>query len=121
MEGLSIDHVRAGQARAALRDDRGRPLSQAAAARKLDVHPVTLNKIENGKANVSLELLERMSRLYGRSREWLCGENEPADPVEAAREDIAEALGDIGTGLGKLADLVETLNGAAAGRAKAAA
>ena len=119
MDGYSIDHLRAGQARAALRDQ-GKPLAQAAAARKLGVHPVTLNKIENGKANVSLELLERMARLYGVSREWLCGQDAPTDPVEAAREEIAEALGDIGTGLNKIADLVETLNLEATSRVKAA-
>lgn len=115
---LTVDPVRAGQAREAFRDKAGARLSQVAAARRLGVHPVTLNKIENGKANCSLELLERMSKLYGRTREWLCGENDPVDEVEAAREKFALALSSIGEGFEQLTELVDVLNQRAAGAAK---
>lgn len=87
-----------------------RALSQTQAAHRLDVHPVTLNRIENGKANVSLELLERMCALYGCTRPFLLGEPEQVDPFDAAKAQVAAALGEISDGFEKLADVVEALN-----------
>src|SRR4051812_5811641 len=101
------DPVRVAQARM----DKG--LKQAAAADALHVNRVTLNKIENGRANVSLELLERMTKLYDRSREWLLGEPEQVDPLELGRERLASALSKINDGFEDLTNLVDTLNGAA--------
>lgn len=100
-----VDPVRVAQARTAAGFD-----VQAAAADALGVNRVTLNKIENGRANVSLELLERMTALYGRSREFLLGEPERVDAIEAGRETLAIALAKISDGFEALNDLVETLH-----------
>lgn len=101
------DRVRVAQARM----DKG--LKQAEAADALHVNRVTLNKIENGRANVSLGLLERMTGLYGCSREFLLGEPEQVDAIESGREALANALAQISAGFETLNDLVETLNGRA--------
>jgi transcriptional regulator with XRE-family HTH domain len=101
------DPVRVAQARM----DKG--LKQAEAADALHVNRVTLNKIENGRANVSLELLERMTNLYDRTREHLLGEPEHVDPIELNREQLASALSKINAGFEDLTNLVETLNDAA--------
>lgn len=100
----TVDPVRAAQARM----DKG--FKQAEAADALMVNRVTLNKIENGRANVSLDLLERMTLLYDRSREWLLGEPETVDAIEAGREKLATALAKINDGFEDLHDLVSTLN-----------
>lgn len=92
MAGLSVSQVRVAQARLACKGEDGEPLKQVEAARLLDVHPVTLNRIENGKAKVSRDLLDRMVDLYGRSREFLLGEPETIDEFELARERMAIAL-----------------------------
>lgn len=109
MDGYLVDHVRVAQARQALRGANGKPLTQRLAAERLDVHPVTLNRIENGKARVSLELLERMATLYGCTREHLLGASEQVDPIAAARNQVADALEKIGGGFEELADVVEVL------------
>lgn len=100
-----VEPARAAQARMAA----GFPV-QADAADALRVNRVTLNKIENGRANVSLELLERMTSLYGKSREWLLGEPEQVDAIELGRERLATALAKINAGFEDLTDLVDTLN-----------
>lgn len=104
MEGYAIDGDRAGKARCALRDRDGKQrFSQAAAARALSIHPVTLNRIENGKARASLEVIERMCELYDVSREYLLGQPEEIDPVEAVKEEMSEALADIARGFTRIA------------------
>lgn len=92
MRGHHIDPVRAAQARLAIESEPGKPLKQVEAARLLDVHPITLNRIENGRSKVSSDLLERMTDLYGCSREWLLGEPEAVDELELAREKMTNAL-----------------------------
>lgn len=96
----TVDPVRAAQARAA------KSLTQADAADLLRVNRVTLNKIENGRANVSLELLERMTELYDRSRDWLLGNDEALDPIEAGRKRIAAALEQISAGFEDLNEVL---------------
>lgn len=95
MKGHVINATRAGQARAATIGDDGKPLSQRAAADLLGVHPVTLNRIEGGKYRVSTDLLERMTQLYGQSRDWLLGvEGEDLDALNKAlaRRQLTAAL-----------------------------
>jgi transcriptional regulator with XRE-family HTH domain len=101
-QSYTVDPVRAAQARIEKR------LSQVSAASALGVNRVTLNKIENGKANVSLDLLERMAGEYGRSRDWLLGKDD-VDPVAANRDRISKALQKIAEGFEEL-DLVNVLN-----------
>lgn len=100
----TIDGARAGQARTAL------SMTQADMADALGVNRVTMNKVENGRANVSLEFLERLSELTGRSREWLLGEPEQVDAIELGREQLAAAFAKISAGFETLNDLVATLN-----------
>jgi transcriptional regulator with XRE-family HTH domain len=107
MKSYEIDGTRFGQARQILKDEDGKPLTQSATADKLGVHAVTLNRIENGKARVSLDLLERMSELTGKSREWLLGEDEPVDPFEENRAKLTEAVNQLAAGFGLLNDLME--------------
>lgn len=104
-QSYTVDPHRAAQARLAV------GLTQAEAADDLGVNRVTLNKIENGKANASLDLIERMAARYTRSREWLLGQDH-ADPVLVNRDRIARALGKIAEGFEELG-LVEVLNGQA--------
>ncbi|HXH35233.1 MAG TPA: helix-turn-helix transcriptional regulator [Plantibacter sp.] len=92
MKSYQVDGMRIGQARQAVLTEDGKPLKQVEAAERLGVHPVTLNRIENGKAKVSLELLERLALLTGRSREWLLGEPEPEDEFAARSSQLAEAM-----------------------------
>jgi transcriptional regulator with XRE-family HTH domain len=88
----------------------GLGLKQAEAADALGVNRVTLNKIENGRANVSLELLEAMAEMYGCSREYLLGQPEEVDAIELGRERLAVALAKINDGFEDLTSLVDTLN-----------
>ncbi len=109
MKSYTVNGARVGQARQALRNDEGRPMKQVEAADALGIHVVTLNRIENGKAPVSLDLLERLAAFTGRSKEWLLGEAELLDPVLANRERISKALGKIAEGFEELG-LVDVLN-----------
>lgn len=111
----SIDPDRAGKARTAA------GLTQQQAADELGVNRITMNRIENGRANASLELLERMAARYGVSREWLLGEDAAVDPIEVAREHVAEALAKIGDGFEELTDVLDTLNERAREKAQVAA
>jgi transcriptional regulator with XRE-family HTH domain len=95
--GYTIDGVRAAQARVAC----GLATQEQAAA-ELHVNRITLNRIENGHAKVSLELLERMAGRYGRSREWLQGEPEHVDELELGRARLAVALAKISEGFEEL-------------------
>lgn len=83
-------------------------LTQAEAAGTLGVNRVTLNKIENGRSNLSLDLLERMAARYGCSREHLLGLDD-TDPVRANRDRIAKALQKIAEGFEEL-ELTDVLN-----------
>jgi transcriptional regulator with XRE-family HTH domain len=109
MRSYIVDGARVGQARQALRNDQGKPMKQVEAAEALGIHAVTLNRIENGKAPVSLELLERLVELTGRSREWLLGQDDQVDPILANRDRIARALAKIAEGFEEL-ELVDVLN-----------
>ncbi len=104
-QSYQVDGARVGQARQAVVKD-GRPLKQVEAAELLGLHPVTLNRIENGKARVSLETLERIAALTGRTREWLLGEPETIDPLEAGRGRLANALAQISAGFEELNDVL---------------
>lgn len=108
MRGIAIDPLRAAQARLAVEED-GKPLTQVAAARKLGVHQITLNRVENGKSPGSVDLLDRMVELYGVSREWLLGEPDEIDAVELARERMANAMSKIGDGFEDFAAAVALL------------
>ena len=111
MRGYTVDHLRVAQARMALTGKDGEPLTQRAAAEEvLGVNPVTLNRIENGKAKVSLELLDRMAALYGVTKEWLLGEPEDADDVEAAREALADSIRALHETTGRFSELMDVLD-----------
>lgn len=66
-KGMKVNGLRVAQARLALED---RP-SQADFAKRVGIHWVTQSNIENNKANVSLELLERIAAEARVTREHL--------------------------------------------------
>lgn len=102
--GHQIDGLRAAQERERL------GFTQAECAARLGVHRVTLTKIENDDTNVSLDLIERMTALFSCTREHLQGLDVPVDEVEAAKEQIAEALAKVSDGLEDLVDVMADLN-----------
>ena len=102
--GYVADGLRIAKARQAL------GLTQADFAERLEIHRVTLTKIENSDAKVSLELLERLVMLTGRSREWLLGQPEQVDPVEQNRQRVGAALAKMADAFDELAELTDTLN-----------
>jgi transcriptional regulator with XRE-family HTH domain len=108
MKGFAIDPLRAAQARISFQED-GKPLTQVEAARRLGVHQITLNRVENGKSPGSADLLDRMVELYGVTREWLLGEPEQVDEYELARERMATAMSKIGDGFEDFASAVALL------------
>lgn len=68
--GQRIDGVAVAKARLAIIDrSTGKALTQAAFARRLGIHVVTMSNIENSKANVSLELLEKIAKETRKRRE----------------------------------------------------
>lgn len=85
-------------------------LSQQALADAADVHRVTIANIERGHA-CSLDLLEKLCDILGRSREWLTGEPEHEDKVALAREALSESLAALEESAGRLADLMDALDG----------
>lgn len=99
------DGLTVAKARTALR------LTQEELAAACDVHRVTIANIENGRARVSLEMLERLAGALHLTRARILGEPEPVDPVEQAREEITAAIGEFGQSLTRLANLVDALNG----------
>lgn len=109
-----LDGLRVAQARQALQGRDGKALTQGELAERAEIHRVTMTRIENGDAKVSLELLERLSGLLDKSRPYLLGEPEQIDPLEEARGRIGQALAKVATGMDELADVVETLNQRAA-------
>lgn len=88
--GYELDGVRVAQARLAL-DERGKPMTQTRFAELVGIHNGTMNRIENGKARVSLETLEKIVTLTGRSREWLVGDTS-TDREAEQRQAIVQAL-----------------------------
>lgn len=89
---FQLDGVRVARARAILRDNDGRALTQVAFAGLVGLHPVTMNRVENNKTRVSLSVVEKIATLTGRTREYLLGEVEQVDGVEMARGMFAHAL-----------------------------
>jgi transcriptional regulator with XRE-family HTH domain len=83
--GQRINGVEVAKARLAITDKKtGKPLTQAAFAKRLGIHFVTMSNIENGKANVSLEMLERIAKETRRHRDdFLLADDE--DDLEAAQ------------------------------------
>jgi transcriptional regulator with XRE-family HTH domain len=92
-EGIQLDGVRVAKARQNLPGFNGRTyLRQSEFAEVIGIHPVTMNRIENGQAKVSLETAEKLCRALGVSREWLQGEPERIDEFELARAKMTNAL-----------------------------
>ena len=89
-KGIKANGLRIAQARLSLPD---RP-SQAEFARRVGIHWVTQSNIENNKANVSLELLERIAEHTGTTREHLLGsdEDEEAAKVPKLELDLLEGV-----------------------------
>lgn len=68
-------------------------LTQAELASRVGIHWVTQSNIENGKALVSLELVERFADEIEVSREQLLGEPDAeAASMTAATADFAQAI-----------------------------
>jgi transcriptional regulator with XRE-family HTH domain len=89
--GHRVDGLRIARARQSLTDGRTeKPLSQAAFAKRLGIHPVTMSNIENGKANVSLDLLERIADETGTTRDDLLASGDDGDEEED--EPVSELL-----------------------------
>lgn len=84
-------------------------ITQAEMASRLGIHWVTQSNIENGKALVSLELVERIAEVTGASRSELLGEPEDAEAALLSRPGISGAslletlYAAIGDALGKTA------------------
>ena len=90
-KGLRANGLRIAKARQGLP---GSP-NQREFADRLGIHWVTQSNIENGKAKVSLELLERISRETGRTRDYLLGsDDEDEEPSLSflAHDDVLDAL-----------------------------
>jgi len=102
-EGYEIDGARVGQAREAA------GISQQTLADRCDLHRVTVTRIENGHARVSLEVAERLARELGCTREWIFGEPSSVDDFEQARERVATALSKIGEGFEDFTEAVDEL------------
>lgn len=101
-KGKTVNGLRIAQARLSLPD---KP-SQAEFAKRLDIHWVTQSNIENGKAKVSLELLEKIASETGVSREHLLALDADEDEESRAMPDhreVMEALHySLGVALGKV-------------------
>lgn len=74
-KGIKPNGLRIAKARLALPG----PPSQAEFATRVGIHWVTQSNIENGKANVSLELLERIAGETSTTREHLLGTDDDAE------------------------------------------
>lgn len=86
--GHTVNGLRVAQARLALP---GSP-SQAEFARRVGIHWVTQSNIENGKAKVSLELLERIAAETSETRDHFLGvddEDEEAAQMPTHHEMLA--------------------------------
>lgn len=101
-KGLKVNGMRIAQARMSLPG----PPSQAAFAAELGIHWVTQNRIENGKANVSLELLERIAEATSTTREHLLGDDEDEEAVQVAPTLDGELLEGL-RALKRLIDMVD--------------
>jgi transcriptional regulator with XRE-family HTH domain len=98
--GHDVSGLRVAQARQA------RGLTQDDLAGITGIHRVTITKIENGQAKVSLEALEKLASALERSREWLLGEPENVDEHELARERIGNAMHQLGEALEDIIDVL---------------
>jgi len=104
--GIAVDGLKVAKARAALPHVDGREVSQVRFAEMLGVHAVTMNRIESGKARVSLELLERIAAATGKPRDSFRAD---APDIETdLRAALVAALARVGE---ELADLVESVVG----------
>lgn len=104
--GQRINGVAVARARLAITDRQtGKPLTQAAFARRIGIHVVTMSNIENGKANVSLELLEKIAKETRKRREdfQLADSDDDAEAAEpmAARSLLEVLYAEIGVALKK--------------------
>lgn len=88
--GHRVDGLKVAKARQALGKN-GNRVSQVEFARRIGVHPVTMNRIENGKANVSLELLEKIAAETKKRREHFLAEDdeEESQPMGDHHEMLA--------------------------------
>src|SRR5690242_15760418 len=102
-EGYEIDGARVGRAREAA------GISQQALGDRCHLHRVTVTRIENGQARVSLDVAERLARELGCTREWLLGEPDNVDEFDQARERVANALSKIGAGFEDFTEAVDEL------------
>lgn len=109
-EGIALDGGRVAKARQALKDGDGRYMRQSEFAELIGVHPVTMNRIENNKAKVSLETLELLCEQLSRSREHLMGLPEEIDELNSARDRVAKALSKLADGYADFGEAVEALN-----------
>lgn len=104
-----LDGERVARARVALPvGEDGRQVSQDDLGGLVGIHRVTVTRIENGKAPVSLEVLERLSQVLGVSRSWLLGEPEQVDELERAREKMARSLAEFSDAVDLLAGRLQT-------------
>jgi len=99
--GHRVDGLKVARARESLGAN-GHRVTQAEFARRLGVHVITLNRIENNKARVSLDLLERIADQTGKQRGHFLSDDddEESDPVadlvkairRVVREEMAKEL-----------------------------
>jgi transcriptional regulator with XRE-family HTH domain len=80
--GHRVDGLKVARARESLGGN-GLRVTQAEFARRLGVHVITLNRIENNKARVSLDLLERIADQTGKQRDHFLSDDddEESDPM----------------------------------------
>lgn len=87
-KGLAVNGLRIAKARMALP---GR-VTQAEFARRLGIHWVTQSNIENGKAKVSLELLERIASETGMPRDHFTRNGDEDDEEADPMADLTDAI-----------------------------
>lgn len=92
--GYEVDGLRVAQARHAILSSRGKPLTQAELAASVGVHHLTVNRIENGHARVSLETLERLTTVLNVTRDHLLGTESSVEAATRIQQEklIREAL-----------------------------
>lgn len=81
--GHRVDGLKIAKAREALGRGKKVRMTQAKFAERVGIHLVTMNRIENGKANVSLDLLEKIAAETGHPREHFLADGDD-DEAEAA-------------------------------------
>lgn len=97
--GHRVDGLKVAQARLRLK---GSP-NQREFAERLGIHWVTMSRIENGKANVSLDLLERIAAETGHKRDhFLAVEDDEEESRVPALSMLEELYGQLSIALGKV-------------------